>query len=178
MDAILEAKKRIETIEGAIRGKRRRVKILKDDLAVEELETTYKDQGKMRSMKTEISNLEKDISEGLPAQIKDARAAVKEAERAAKEAKELLPKQEALIPEIKEVSKELLEALEEAQKVNQKLIMLNDRFRAMESKTNSGLERDESGEGFMSILVLIQILKDEIEGLGRSLMTFPANFRI
>ena len=61
MDAILEAKKRIETIEGAIRGKKRKVKILKDDLSVEELETVYKDEGKMRSMRTEISNMEKDI---------------------------------------------------------------------------------------------------------------------
>lgn len=178
MDAILEAKKRIETIEGAIRGKKRRVKILRDDLSVEELETTYKNEGKMRSLKKEISNLEKDISEGLPAQIKDAKAAVKEAERAAKEAKEILPKQEKLIPEIVKVSKELLEKLEEAQEKNQKLIMLNDGFRAMEKKTNSGMDRDECGNGFMSIKVLIQILKDEIDGIGRQMFVYPLNFRI
>ena len=178
MDAIVEAKKRIETIEGAIRGKRRRVKILKDDLAVEELETTYRNEQKMRSIKTEISNLEKDISEGLPALIKDAKAAVKEAERAAKEAKEILPKQEKLIPEIAKVSKELFEALEAAQTLNQKLLIYNDRFRAMENKTNSGLDRDECGNGFMSIKVLIQILKDEIDGIGRQMIFYPPNFRI
>lgn len=178
MDAIIEAKKKIETIQSAIRSKRRRVKILKDDLAVEELETTYKNERKMRSIKTEISNLEKDISESLPSQIKDAGLAVKEAERAAKEAKELLPKQEKLIPEIEKASKELLEALEGAQGKNQKLIILNDRFRAMESKTKSGLDLDGCGDGFASILVLIQILKDEIEGIGRQLVVWPNNFRI
>ncbi len=178
MDAIVEAKKRIETIQGAIRGKKRRVKILKDDLAVEELETTYKNEGKMRSLKTEISNLEKDISEGLPTLITDAKAAVKEAERAAKEAKEILPKQEKLIPEIEKVSKELLEKLEEAQTLNQKLIMLNDGFRSMEKKTNSGMDLDGCGDGFMSIKVLIQILKDEIDGIGRQMIFYPPNFRI
>jgi len=178
MDAIVEAKKRIETIEGAIRGKKRRIKILKDDLAVEELETTYKNEGKMRSMKTQISNLERDISESLPAQIKDAKAAVKEAERAAVEAKRLLPEQEKLILEIVKSSKELLEALEGAQEKNQKLLILNDRFRAMESKTNSGMDLDECGGGFQSIKVLIQILKDEIDGIGRQMIVYPANFRI
>lgn len=178
MDAIVEAKKRIETIEAAIRGKKRRVKILKDDLAVEELETTYKNEGKMRSIKTEISNLEKDISQGLPALITDAKAAVKEAERAAKEAREILPKQKKLILEIEKASKELLEKLEEAQKANQKLVMLNDGFRAMENKTNSGMDLDGCGDGFMSIKVLIQTLKDEIDGIGRQMIVYPANFRI
>lgn len=178
MDAISTAKERIETIEGAIRGKKRRVKILRDDLSVEMLETVYKDEKKMRSIRTEISNLEKDISEGLPAQIADAKAAVKEAERAAREAKELLPKQEKLIPEIAKVSKELFEALEAAQTLNQKLLILNDQFRAMESKTNSGMDRDECGDGFMSIKVLIQVLKDEIEGIGRQMIVYPPGFRI
>ena len=178
MEAILEAKKRIEVIEAALRGRKRKVKILKDDLASEMLETVYKNEGKMRSMRTEISNLEKDISEGLPAQITDAKAAVKEAERAAKEAREILPKQEALIPEIVKVSKLLLEKLEEAQALNQKLIMLNDGFRAMEKKTASGLDRDECGSGFQSIKVLIQILKDEIDGIGRQMIVYPPNFRI
>lgn len=178
MDAILEAKKRIETIQSAIRGKKRKVKILRDNLSVEMLETTYRNEGKMRSLKTEISNLEKDISTTLPDLIADAKAAVKEAERAAKEAKELLPKQEKLPPKIEKVSKELLEKLEEAQALNQKLIMLNDGFRAMESKTNSGMDRDGCGNGFVSIQVLIQVLKDEIDGIGRQFFKWPPNFRI
>ena len=178
MDAISEAKKRIETIEGAIRGKKRRVKILKDDLAVEELETTYKNEGKMRSLKTEISNLEKDVSEELPALIADAKLRVKEAERAAKEAKEILPKQKRIVVEIEKASRELLGKLEEAQILNQKLVTLNDGFRAMEKKTGSGMDLDGCGDGFMSIKVLIQILKDEIEGIGRQMIVYPPNFRI
>jgi len=122
MDAIQQINQRIETIEAAIRGKRRKIKILKDDLAVEQLETTYKDERKMRSIQSEISKLEKDVSEGLPAQIKAAKAAVKEAERAAEEAKKILPKQKKLIPEIEKTSKELLEKLEEAEELNQKLL--------------------------------------------------------
>ncbi len=178
MDAILEAKKRIETIEGAIRGKRRRVKILKDDLAVEELETTYKDQKKMHSMKTEISNLERDISESLPAKIKDAKAAVKEAERAAVEAKRLLPEQEKLILEIVKSSKELLEALEAAQEKNLKLLQLNEAYLMMEKKTGKVFDRDGCSAGFMSIKVLIEVMKDEHDGLGRQLFKWPPNFRI
>lgn len=175
---IEEAKKRIELIQSAIRGKRRRIKILKDDLAVEELETTYKDERKIRSIKTEISKLERDVAQGLPDQIKAAKLAVTEAEKAAKEAAELIPKQKALIPEIEKVSKELLEALEAAQTVNQKLLALNNAFRSMENKTKSGMEQDGCGSGFMSIGVLIQVLKDELDGIGRQLFTYPPNFRI
>jgi len=177
MEAILEAKKRIETIEAAIRGKKRRVKILKDDLAVEELETTYKNEKKMRSLKTEISNLERDISEGLPAQIKDVKAALKQAQQAAEEAKELLPKQEALIPEIEKASKELLEVLKAAQKKNEKLMILNQRYLMMEKKTGQEFDHDGGG-GFMSIAVLIEVLERELEGEGRVMFTYPANFRI
>ena len=134
MDAIQQINQRIETIEAAIRGKKRRIKILKDDLASEQLETSQKDERKMRSIQSEISRLEKDVSEGLPAQIKACKDAIKEAERAAKEAALILPRQEALIPEIEKTSKELLEKLEEAEELNQKLLKLNDGFRAMEKK--------------------------------------------
>ena len=178
MDAIQQINQRIETVQSAIRGKKRRIKILKDDLAIEELETTYKDQHKIHSMRTEISKLEKDVSEGLPAQIKDAKLETKEAERAAEEAKRLLPQQEALIPEIKEASKELLEKLKETQKSNEKLLMLNQRFRAMEAKTQSGMDRDGCGNGFYSIKILIEVLKDELDGLGRKLFKYPPNFRL
>ena len=178
MDAIAEATKRIETIEAAIRGKRRKVKILRDDLAAEELETTYKDEKKIRSIQTEISKLERDIEQELPDQIKAAKAAVKEAERAAKEAKELLPKQKKIVVEIEEASKLLLEKLEEAEEINQKLVMLNDGYIMMEKKTGEVIDRDNCGGGFQSIKVLIQILKDEIDGIGRQMITYPPNFRI
>ena len=178
MDKIEQINQRIETIEAAIRGKKRKVKILKDDLASEQLETSQKDERKMRSIQSEISRLEKDVSTTLPALITDAKAAIKQAEKAAEEAKKILPKQEALIPEIEKTSKELLEKLEEAEELNQKLLKLNDGFRAMEKKTNSGLDRGRYGIGFMSIKVLIQVLKDELDGLGRKLFKYPPNFRL
>jgi len=178
MDAISTAKERIETIQSAIRGRKRRVKILKDDLASEQLKTVYKDEGKMRSMRTEISALELDVSESLPAQIKDAKAAVKEAERAAEEARGLLPKQKKIVVEIEETSKLLLEKLKEAEEINRKLVMLNDGYTMMEKKTGEVIDRDGCGGGFQSIKVLIQILKDEVDGIGRQMLVYPLNFRI
>lgn len=178
MDAIEQINQRISDLKAAIKFKSAEARKLQEELSSERVSSFQKDERKIRELETKIAQIKKEVTERLPGDLKSTEEQLKLAEKAAEEAKEILPRQEKLIPEIKKVSKELLEALEAAQKVNQKLIMLNDRFRAMESKTNSGLERDECGEGFMSILVLIQVLKDEIEGLGRSLITYPANFRL
>lgn len=178
MDAIEQINQRISDLKAAIKFKSAEARKLQEELSSERVSDGQKDERKIRELETKIAQIKKEVMERLPDDLKSTEEQLKLAEKAAEEAKEILPRQEKLIPEIKKVSKELLEALEAAQKVNQKLIMLNDRFRVMENKTKSGLERDKCGEGFMSILVLIQVLRDELEGLGRSLMTFPANFRI
>lgn len=178
MEAILEAKERIEILQGAIRGKKRKIKILKDNLSIEELETVYKDQRKMRSIKTEISNLEKDISESLPAQIKDVKDGLKQAQQAAKEAKQLVPKQEAIPPKWREKSKELFAHLSAAKKSNNELRLMQSAYHEMEKKTGIQMDLKGVSGGFSSIDALVNTIEGEIKGEGRKFFIYPVGFRV
>jgi len=176
MDVIEQTNQRISDLKAAIKFKNSEARKLQEELAAERV-SDYKDERKMRSLQTKINQLKEEVKRRLPDALKAAEEDLKLAEKAAKEAKEILPKQEALIPKITEASKELLEKLKTAQKINEKLLMLNQRYLMMERKTGQEFDHDGAG-GFMSIAVLIEVLEREIGGEGRVMITYPNNFRI
>jgi len=177
MDAIEQTNLKIVDLKSAIKFKNSEARKLQEELSAERVSDGQKDERKIRELETKIKLLKEEVTERLPGALEDAEEQLKLAEKAAEEAKELLPKQEALIPKITEASRELLAALKAAQKINEKLMLLNQRFQVMEAKTKSGMDHDGSG-GFMSIIALIEVLTREIGGEGRVMITYPNNFRL
>ena len=176
MDAIEQANLRIVDLKSAIKFKNSEARKLQQELSAERV-SDFKDEGKVRSLQTKINQLKEEVTKRLPDALEDAEEQLKLAEKAADEARKLLPEQKKLIPKIEEASKELLEKLKVAQKINEKLMLLNQRYMMMEKKTGQEFDHDGAG-GFMSIIVLIEVLEREIGGEGRVMVTYPNNFRI
>lgn len=176
MEAIEQANLRIVDLKSAIKFKNSEARKLQQELSAERV-SDFKDERKMRSLQTKINQLKDEVTKRLPDALEDAGEQLKLAKKAADEARKLLPEQKKLIPKIEEASKELLEKLKAAQKINEKLMLLNQRYLMMEKKTGHEFDHDGAG-GFMSIIVLIEVLEREIGGEGRVMITYPNNFRI
>lgn len=176
MDAIEQISQRISDLKAASKFKAAEARKLKEELSAERVSDAQNGR-RIRELESKIKLLKEELKERLPERLEDAEEQLKLAEKAADEARKLLPEQKKLIPKIEGVSKELLEALKAAQKINEKLMLLNQRYLMMEKKTGQEFDHDGAG-GFMSIIVLIEVLTRELDGEGRVMITYPNNFRL
>lgn len=177
MDAIEEAKKRIETIEAAIRGRKRELRIQEDKLAVAKL-NPHTDHRELNEISSKITTVKNEVEKNLPSLLEDAQQQIKDAKKAEKEAEALRQPQADLVPKMKKKSRELLEILKAALKINNELRPMVSAYHQMEEKTGISLDTKGVSSGFSSIESLVHTIEKEVAGEGRDFFRWPSNFPV
>lgn len=176
MEAIEEAKTKIQDIEAATRSKKKELEDLEGRFAAEKLNPNA-DRRELNVLSSQIRTVKTEVEERLPSMLGDVQQQLKEAKKAKREAALLIPKQADLVSPLQKSSMELFEILKAAKKKNDEHRTMLSAYHQMAKKTGFSDLKKVSG-GFSSIKALVDTIKDEVEGKGRKFFKWPFGFPV
>jgi len=176
MEAIEEAKTKIQDVEAAMRSRKKELQDLEEKFSVEKL-NPHADHRDLVALSNKIRTVKAEIEERLPSMLEDAQQEIKDIKKAKREAELLLPKQLELEPKLQKSSLELFEILKAALKINDKHRTMLSAYHSMAKKTGVSDLKKVSG-GFSSLESLVHVIEKEVAGEGRDFFRWPANFPV
>lgn len=176
MSKLEQVKQRLEDIEVVRIARKRELKLLKVDLAEERLKFKPS-KVRLAEFESSISKLKTQIEVELPGLKKQIMAEVQKEAEAEREKPQLLEQQQEIIKELKKDSAALLELLEKSLEINTRIIDLNSKFRLLEEKTKSEIDRSNVSSGFATLKIVRNVLRDEIDIGTRTVVFWPPQQR-
>ncbi|MBA7495566.1 hypothetical protein ES702_06153 [subsurface metagenome] len=176
MEAIEEAKTKIQDVEAAMRSRKKELEDLEEKFSVAKL-NPHADHRDLVALSNKIRTVKAEVEERLPSMLEDAQEEIRDIKKAKKEAELLRPKQLELEPKLQKSSLELFEILKAALKINDKHRTMLSAYHQMAKKTGiSDLKKVSSG--FSSIKPLVNTIEKEVTGKSRDFFRWPANFPV
>ncbi len=166
------SEEKLRDIKIVLTSKRRELSSLREKLAAERI-TIKPSKVKVDGIISLMGRLKAEIEVELPGIKKKIETVVKKEVEKEKAKPALIAEQKSIIAQLKKESAALLELLEKSVEINSRIRDLNAKYLLLEKQAESELDRSHTSSGFQTIEMMRNVLKDEIDGVGRTIVFWP-----